>query len=155
MSRTSSLLRIPMTVIVALALAGSVGCQHTRSVTPTEEAGTSPRLSSAAQSSLEGEALSRAHVRRVEEMLRGRIAGVNVVRLANGEFSVQIRGANSLQGRTEPLFVVDGMPVEKGMLIGINPADVARIDVIKDASASFYGVRGANGVVLITTKRDQ
>ena len=156
MYRTSSLIRIPTTVMVALALAGSAGCRNALGGDPADgPTPEPPRISNAAEASLEGDQLTRIHARRVEEMLRGRFAGVSVVKLANGDFSVQIRGAASLTGRTEPLFVIDGMPVESGMLVGINPADVARIDVIKDATASSYGVRGANGVVLITTKRDE
>jgi TonB-dependent SusC/RagA subfamily outer membrane receptor len=64
--------------------------------------------------------------------------------------------AHSFLGSSDPLYVIDGMPIAFGMarpLSGINPHDVARINVLKDASAAIYGVRGANGVALITTKR--
>jgi TonB-dependent starch-binding outer membrane protein SusC len=69
---------------------------------------------------------------------------------------VRIRGVHSLLGTNEPLYVIDGMPLPFGMqnqLAGIDPRDVARIDVLKDGSAAIYGSRGANGVVLIATKR--
>lgn len=94
---------------------------------------------------------------RLEELL-ARIPGVRVVRLASGEFSVRIRGMQSFNGSDEPLFVVDGVPltsIRGGMSVvaGIPPADIARIDVLKDASAAIYGSQGANGVILITTKR--
>jgi TonB-dependent SusC/RagA subfamily outer membrane receptor len=93
-------------------------------------------------------------VTRVEEMLVG-IPGVQVTMLARG-YSVRIRGASSFYGSTEPLYVVDGMPLSGSAngLLGISPHDVRRIEVLKDAgSLAMYGVRGGNGVVLITTKR--
>ena len=94
---------------------------------------------------------------RLEELL-SRIPGVRVVRTAGGEFSVRIRGMQSFHGSDEPLFVVDGVPLASfrgGMSVvaGIPPGDIARIDVLKDASAAIYGSQGANGVILITTKR--
>jgi len=89
--------------------------------------------------------------------LAGRFPGVEVFRLASGDLSVQIRGASSFVGSTEPLYVIDGMEISPGpggALVGINPADIASIQVLKDiGSTALYGVRGANGVILITTKR--
>jgi iron complex outermembrane receptor protein len=100
-----------------------------------------------------------SHGRRMvdtEEMLLGRIPGVEVVRLEGGGISVRIRGAYSATLSTEPLYVVDGMPVHPGpggTLTWLSPRDVQRIEVLKDpAQTAFYGVRGANGVILITTK---
>jgi TonB-dependent SusC/RagA subfamily outer membrane receptor len=71
---------------------------------------------------------------------------------------VRVRGGGGVLGDGEPLFVVDGVPLRAlgpgGALDGIVPEDVARIDVLKDAaSAAIYGSRGANGVILITTRR--
>ena len=91
----------------------------------------------------------------VEELLEGRSAGVRVIRLPSGGVSVQIRGRGSIHGDTEPLYVVDGMPVQvttgRGLL-WLNPGDIERIEILKDAGATaLYGVRGANGVVVITT----
>jgi TonB-dependent SusC/RagA subfamily outer membrane receptor len=94
----------------------------------------------------------------VEELLVGRFPGVQVMRVSANGFSVRIRGASSFYGSTEPLYVVDGMPMNGGPagLSGVSPNDIARIEVLKDAgSLAMYGVRGANGVVLITTKRDR
>lgn len=92
---------------------------------------------------------------RVEELLVGRVAGVRVLSVPGGMI-VRVRGASTIMGVQEPLYVVDGMPVEPGPggMLAINPGDVATIEVLKDAaSTSYYGVRGANGVVLIRTKR--
>jgi TonB-dependent SusC/RagA subfamily outer membrane receptor len=96
---------------------------------------------------------------RVEELLRGRLAGVRVVRTATGDFAVRVRGTNSIVGGGDPLYVVDGVPLStaQGLLSALNgipPSDVARIDVLKDAgSTAIYGSRGGNGVVVITTRR--
>lgn len=97
------------------------------------------------------------HAGRVEELIAGRFAGVEVVRMANGSSEIHIRGINTIIGNTEPLYVIDGLEVSAGpggALMGLNPSDIARIDVLKDAGATaIYGIRGANGVILITTKR--
>lgn len=92
----------------------------------------------------------------IERAIAAHVAGVTVTRTADGGIAVRIRGQSTLNGNTEPLFVIDGLPIEAGpggSLVGINPHDIASIEVLKDAaSTAFYGVRGANGVVLIKTK---
>lgn len=102
------------------------------------------------------EDLRTSKVARTEELFVGRFAGVQVLRHPGGGISVRIRGATSIYGSNEPLYVVDGMLIEGGSggaLLGINPADIQRIEVLKDiGSTAFYGGRGANGVVVITTK---
>lgn len=92
----------------------------------------------------------------VVQALAGRAAGVQVIQ-NNGSpgagVSVRIRGTNSIQGSNEPLYVIDGFPFSGNPTL-LNNADVESIEVLKDASATaIYGSRGANGVVLITTKR--
>ena len=109
--------------------------------------------------SISTEQLDQRRVGRVEELILGRVAGVQVHRLPGGGFSVRIRGASTVLGDGEPLYVIDGVPVHSmgagSALADISPADVARIDVLKDgASAAIYGVQGANGVILITTRRN-
>lgn len=93
----------------------------------------------------------------VEEMLEGRVAGLDVLR-GPGGFSIRIRGATSLLMSNEPLVVIDGIPIHSysasSALAGVTPQSVERIDVLKDAgSTAIYGSRGANGVILITTRR--
>lgn len=91
----------------------------------------------------------------VEELLQGRAAGVHVYRTPTGALAVRIRGVTSLYGSDEPLYVVDGIPITAGPagdLPGVNPHDVESIDILKDGSAAIYGSRGANGVIIITTK---
>lgn len=84
------------------------------------------------------------------DYLRGRVPGVMV----NGRgpnATVQIRGISSINCPTDPLYVIDGVVVND--ISNINPNDVKSVSVLKDASASIYGSRGANGVIIITTKR--
>ena len=104
-----------------------------------------------------------------DKKLQGRVAGVQVTALSGqpgGATSMKIRGANSIMSGTEPLYVIDGVlmesqqnlswigsPAENG-LSSINPNDIESINILKDASATaIYGARGANGVVIVTTKK--
>jgi TonB-dependent starch-binding outer membrane protein SusC len=112
---------------------------------------------SGATQSLDAKELKAERAQSVEELIQGRFAGVQVIRLAGGGFSLRIRGAGSFTSGNEPLYVVDGIalpPAPGGALVGVDPRDIERIEVLKDVSAtSSYGVRGANGVILIKTKR--
>ena len=88
----------------------------------------------------------------------GRVPGLTVLRLANGDYSLRIRGRASFRGDDEPLIVIDGMPIRQGggarALMTIDPRDVARLDVRKDAGAlAMYGSQGGNGVIEIRTRR--
>lgn len=93
-------------------------------------------------------------VKRVEDILQGRTAGVAVTSvngLPGGTVKVRVRGTTSLNTSNDPLYVIDG--IMSGGL-DVNPADIQSIEVLKDASATaIYGSRGANGVVLVTTKK--
>ena len=92
----------------------------------------------------------------VADVLQGRVAGVQVEKknTTGAVEEVQIRGVSSLKSQEEPLYVVDG--VVKRSIASINPNDIAKIDVLKDASATaIYGSRGANGVVVVTTKKGE
>lgn len=96
----------------------------------------------------------------VEGLLQGRAAGLQVVNSSQdpgAASTVRIRGGSSLFGSNAPLIVVDGFPLgDAGDLKQINPMDIVGIEVLKDASASaIYGSRGANGVIMVTTKRAQ
>ena len=94
------------------------------------------------------------HSRTVAHML-ARIPGVRVLELPGGQMSVRIRGMNSILGGEEPLYVIDGMVVQSGAgILGLSPSTIESITVLKDAgSTAIYGSRGANGVILIKTKR--
>lgn len=108
--------------------------------------------------SIETDALSEIPANSVDGLLQGRAAGLQVVNSSQdpgASSTVRIRGGSSLRGSNAPLVVVDGFPLgEAGDLKQINPADIVNIEVLKDASASaIYGSRGANGVIMITTRR--
>ena len=95
---------------------------------------------------------------RIEEILRSKIPGLDVVRNRNGEYTFRIRGVRSLISDNEPLVVIDGVAASgRNALTAlslVSPQSVARIDVLKDAgSLAAFGSRGMNGVILITTKR--
>ena len=96
-------------------------------------------------------------VRPIEQVLMDRFPGVMVARTPDGGISVRIRGVSSFFGSNEPLYVIDGVPMQSGsdrILTGINPHDIASIEVVKDpVGTAIYGVRGANGVIVIKTKR--
>jgi TonB-dependent SusC/RagA subfamily outer membrane receptor len=121
--------------------------------------------------------VERQPVTSVEQTLQGTAPGVQVTQASSapgGGMSIRIRGGSSVNGSNEPLYVIDGFPVDNDVnasspgdggrgstapanpLAALNPNDIASIEILKDASATaIYGSRGANGVVLITTKRGQ
>ena len=111
-----------------------------------------------AVSSVTQDDVEHTQATRVEELLQGRVAGLDVKRTGTGQLSVRIRGAGNFTGGGEPLWVLDGMPLAPGLglnaLASISPKDVERIEVLKDAgSTAIYGTQGAFGVILIRTKR--
>ncbi|WP_256011459.1 SusC/RagA family TonB-linked outer membrane protein [Desertivirga xinjiangensis] len=89
-------------------------------------------------------------------MLQGRAAGVQVSQnngTPGAALSIRIRGTNSLNANSEPLYVIDGFPVSDQVGFSLNPDDVASLTILKDAaSTAIYGARGANGVIMVTTK---
>lgn len=93
----------------------------------------------------------------IDNLLRGRTAGVDARVNPDGSITVRIRGASSFYGDTAPLYVVDGVPFDvgrDGALRGVNPNDIESIEVLKGPpETTLYGVRGANGVVIIKTKQ--
>ena len=93
------------------------------------------------------------------QLLQGRVAGVDVVSAGyrpGAAMNVSIRGVRSITAGNQPLYVVDGVPLVGGGIEDFNPAQIASIEVLKDASATApYGSRGANGVILITTNRGE
>ncbi len=108
----------------------------------------------AAISKVSAEDLSAAKPSRIEDALKGKISGVQITQSSGqpgSDSKVRIRGIGTINN-SEPLYVVDGMPVDGGINY-LNPSDIASVEVLKDAaSAAIYGTRGANGVILVTTK---
>ncbi|MDR3142142.1 MAG: TonB-dependent receptor [Tannerellaceae bacterium] len=126
-------------------------------------------------SSVKVDELKEGAATSIDQMLLGKSAGVNVVQNSGepgGGFSINIRGASSINAGVSPLYVIDGIPIDNSRVIGqgsivgfnsnrtprnpmssINPADIESIEILKDASATaIYGSRGANGVILVTTR---
>ena len=105
--------------------------------------------------SIDTEDMMRRNPVTLGQGLQGAAAGVNVIRSSGdpeGGFSIRIRGVATVNGSADPLYVVDGVQVGTSIDF-LNPADVESIEILKDASATaIYGTRGANGVVMITTK---
>ena len=123
-------------------------------------------------SSVKGKDMEKVAVTSLDQALQGRAAGVQVTQVSGrpgGETSIRIRGSSSVNAGNEPLYVIDGMLITSNSadlntggtagsslnpLASINPSDIESIEVLKDASATaLYGSRGANGVIIITTKR--
>lgn len=88
------------------------------------------------------------------ELIQGRLPGV-LVRQRGTNTSIEIRGVSSIRGSSEALIMIDGVESTSRVLMSLNPDDVERVEVVKDGAAAIYGVRGANGVLLITTRRHQ
>jgi len=114
--------------------------------------------------SVSSDVIARSVTTSVDQVLQGRAAGVQVQQntgMPGGSSSIRIRGINSLNASNEPIFVIDGVIIDgstgsgdDNALSSINPSDIVSMDVLKDASATaIYGARGANGVIIITTKR--
>nr|WP_321231831.1 TonB-dependent receptor [uncultured Psychroserpens sp.] len=91
------------------------------------------------------------------QTLQGQVAGLNITTgngQPGGDSTINLRGVSSLSGNTEPLFIIDGVPVDEDNFRSLNPNDIESLSVLKDAGATaIYGNRGANGVVLIKTRR--
>lgn len=128
------------------------------------------KVLTSAISSLDAKEIENLPTPGVDQMIQGRAAGVQISANSGtpgGSIFVRIRGTNSITAGSDPLYVVDGIPIvstpleaegtggqRTSPIADINPADIQSIEVLKDAAAtSIYGARAANGVVLITTKR--
>lgn len=95
---------------------------------------------------------------RFDELMRGRVPGLTVIPRPDGGYTIRIRGNDSLLSSQEPLIIVDGVPIAShaidSALAGLTPDDIRQVDVLRDVSATaIYGVRGAGGVIIITTRR--
>ena len=133
-------------VTIAVAACGGSGGQPETAPAP------------AAQGTVTGDEIAkRSASESPEKALQGRFPGVDVSTGNDGNLVIRIRGATGFGGNNDPLYVVDGVPISPGpggSLSGFTAADIASIKVLKDpASLSMYGSRGANGVILITTKK--
>lgn len=142
---SSSLHVLPL---VGLSLALVTGCKSGQRTEPTPA--TPPRADVTAED------IERAPGQSIEQILKDKVAGVTVEQ-GQGGIAVRIRGISSFYGNNAPLYVLDDVPITPGpggVLNGIGPYDIESIRVLKDpADTALYGMRGANGVILIKTKR--
>ena len=110
-----------------------------------------------AVASMDSKAIQDRPLARAEQALQGQLAGVSVQVISaepGADPQIRVRGAASISAGNEPLYVIDGVP--QSSMTGLNPNDIANIEVLKDAaSAAIYGSRGSNGVVIVTTKSGQ
>ncbi|MEO7501524.1 MAG: TonB-dependent receptor plug domain-containing protein [Gemmatimonadaceae bacterium] len=137
---------VALAVLVGLGSACASSGQHA-TVAPRDPA---------AATAVTGEDIERTPSVPVEELMTSKFPGVWITRTADGALSIRIRGTTSVQASTEPLYIIDGTPIQTGPnggLTGISPSDIASIQVLKDVAATtMYGLRGANGVIIIKTK---
>ncbi|HUF65235.1 MAG TPA: TonB-dependent receptor plug domain-containing protein [Gemmatimonadaceae bacterium] len=146
--------RFPAPALIAFGLAGALLSSCTGSRQDTAGAASAPAPDG--RTIVTAADLDQSPTQPIEQVLMARVPGIVVTRTPDGSLSIRIRGATSIEGRQDPLYVIDGVPIEPGpygALTGINPYDIASIEVLKDAaSTTLYGLRGANGVILIKTK---
>lgn len=139
--------------VLMLGLAASASCGR-RATPAAEPAAKAPARTS---NTVTGETIANSGDVPIEKILADRVAGVRLGRTADGTLTVQIRGTTTWNGDSAPLYVLDGVPIlpgPGGALSGVNPRDIEKIEVLKDAvSTAMYGSRGANGVIIIKTKK--
>ena len=138
--------------ILIVPLAASLAC--------ASKGGSDPRPSAPPPNPGDPQQLESRDGKTVENLFAGRFPGVNVSQVEGGGLKILIRGGSpgfpGFGGNDEPLYIVDETPLPPGTggIIHVNPNDIEKIEVLKNpADTGLYGIRGANGVVKITTKR--
>jgi TonB-dependent starch-binding outer membrane protein SusC len=141
---TTHFLRIARGVCLGLAVAAAYGCHRS-----SPKGASAPVVSRQEIEDKQGEP--------IDKQIQSKSAGVVVTRTPDGGIAVNIRGSSSVMGSNQPLYVIDDVPFEAGpdgALVGINPHDIESIAVLKNPEdTAMYGSRGANGVVLIRTRK--
>jgi TonB-dependent SusC/RagA subfamily outer membrane receptor len=137
--------------------AGQAPSRDTTTATAAADAARSLYGHAGASSTIESDEIEKRHPTRFADLLQGQ-PGVQVTQQGNG-VSVRIRGAGTVCGSGEPLYVLDGVILGNGAtesLLGLAASDIDRIQVLRDAgTTAIYGSRGANGVIIVTTKRER
>lgn len=149
---------VPIRVLSCLLIVTIAGCRPLSPRADPLPDTASLRTGTASNTALQRDEANQQTYSRIEELIESRASGVQVIRLSDGGFALRIRGLSSPTGGNNPLIVIDGTQILEGSgnsaLGALNPQDVVRIDVLKDAaSTAFYGMRGANGVIVVTTRR--
>jgi len=144
------------TLLAGILLGLVPACARPAATRQVEPAVTPPPDTVKASDLTSGE-IQKRHQEDIASLLQSRTPGVLVRVNSDGSLSIRIHGPASFYGGGEPLYVIDGTPVEAGrggVLRGLNPYEIESIEVLKYApETAMYGVRGANGVIVITTKR--
>ena len=144
----------PMRVLSSVVIIGAIAaCRHRTYPERVEKP--SPTQPPATATTMTSNEPAREHATSIEQLMEGRLRGVTVSALPGGGIAVRMFGPTSVYGGQEPLFVIDGQPTEvaQGRLSWLDPHDIESITALKDpASLAQYGVRGANGVIVIKTK---
>lgn len=144
---------VPASWLLCFVLAS---CAHTSGTDAADAAGMADPATSE-HPVVSADDIQRTPSESIEEILMSRFPGVWVARTPEGNLAVRIRGASSINSSTQPLYVIDGVATAPGMngaLTGVHAQDIETIQVLKDAaSTAMYGVRGANGVIVIRTKQ--
>jgi len=148
---------VSRSVVVLIAVGAASACVHHAPAPAEATDAAAPAPATRGRNTVTSEAISNSAGQPIEKILADRVAGVRLGRTPDGTLTVQIRGATSLNSDAQPLYVIDGVaitPGPGGALSGINPYDIASIEVLKDAaSITMYGSRAANGVILIKMKK--
>lgn len=146
---------LPLRLSVLCAIAATLGCIG-RTPSPVNDLPDPSPTRPLTGTTVTAEDIDQNPSQPIEKVLQSKVPGVVITRTSSGWLSIRIRGATTINGSTEPLYIIDGLPIQAGpdgSLVGINPHDIASIEVLKDASdLAFYGLRGANGVIIIKTK---
>jgi TonB-dependent SusC/RagA subfamily outer membrane receptor len=143
----------PKSVAAMLLVVGMAACTHPAASTPGGSQAAAPQRNRNAV--IDSTTIASAAGQPIEKIIADNVSGVKLAHAADGSLALQIRGSASWTSDGQPLYVIDGVSMSQGAnLAGINPMDIATIEVLKDAtSTSMYGSRGANGVVLIKMKK--
>lgn len=141
---TSPFLHAPLSICVLIGVAAGCASANTRREPPAKETVTA-------------EDINKQTGEPIEKVLQDKVPGVLITRTPDGGIAIQIRGTSSFSSSNAPLYVVDDLAIQPGpggALTGVNPHDIESIKVLKDpADTGIYGMRGANGVIVITTKK--
>jgi TonB-dependent starch-binding outer membrane protein SusC len=141
---TSSSLRAALSVWVLIGLAAACASGH-------------PRREPFGKRMVTAEDIEQNGGQPIEVLLQAKVPGLWVTRTSDGGIAIQIRGTSSFMSSNEPLYVIDEVPIQPGpggRLNGVNPHDIESIQVLKNpADIGIYGVRGANGVIVVKTKK--
>ena len=149
-----------LSLLIVIPMLAAAGCSSVRNASPGDQPENEDLVSMGyGKTRKKNMSNSVGHVKKDERLvyntiydyLRDKVPGVSVERSGSDTEKVYVRGINSINRPTDPLFIVDGVEVDD--ISSINPYDVESVDALKDSAAAIYGVRGTNGVIIITLRK--